>query len=382
MKFFAHACVPALALLLCSAPAAYAQDTKQSSNQLTLTNSNTKAVLAYWPPERFKAAKPVPLPQISPETARPQEAALAAPGQVASSNARPPAMQSRPSARPLFAPDPTQNRNFGVVSASAVGTAGAHYTSSRVFPMFNGAGAPYSADRNFPYSTVGILFFSIKGEPYLCSASVIQKRIVVTAGHCVHSGTASGFYSNWMFVPAYRDGTAPLQTWNWSSVTVTNTWATGGGTVPNAADYAMIEFADQPVGGSTQSLGYVTGWLGWQTQSLANNHTSRLGYPCNLDRCWRMQIITAASYRTVEPNNVEYGSDAEGGSSGGPLVQNFQELQIGGGTGQNNPSNRVVGVTSDGYIPRDPKVQGQSIPDDRWVNMFAFVCGRVAGNCL
>ncbi|MFC5550053.1 trypsin-like serine peptidase [Massilia aerilata] len=380
MKFLTRACVPALALLLFSATASHAQDSQQD-NKVMLTNPNVKAVSAYWTPERFKAAKPLPLPQASYGAVKAQEASMGA-GPAAGSEPHAPTIRALPSAKRLFTPEPVQKRSPGVVTPNAVGTFGAHYTSSRVFPMFNGAGAPYSADRNYPYSAVGILFFSIDGVPYLCSASVIQKRIVATAGHCVHSGTSSGFYDNWVFIPAYRDGTAPLQTWNWNAVIVTGTWASGGGTVPNAADYAMIEFADQPVGGSTQSLGYVTGWLGWQTASLSDNHTSRLGYPCNLDNCIRMQVITAAAFRNVDPNNVEYGSDAEGGSSGGPLILNFQELQAGGASGSDSLPNRVVGVTSYGYSPRDPKVQGASNLDSRWTNLFYTLCARVPGNCL
>jgi hypothetical protein len=95
-----------------------------------------------------------------------------------------------------------------------------------------------------------------------------------------------------------------------------------------------------------------------------------------------MQIVTSGAFRNVAPNNVEYGSDAEGGSSGGPWIQNFQVLQTGGGTGSNTGSNRVVGITSYGYTPRDPKVQGASIPDSRWVNLFNTLCSRVPGNCL
>jgi hypothetical protein len=144
----------------------------------------------------------------------------------------------------------------------------------------------------------------------------------------------------------------------------------------------MIEFGDQAVGGVARALGDLTGWLGWQTLSLSANHTSKLGYPCNLDSCQKMQIITSGAFRNVAPNNVEYGSDAEGGSSGGPWIQNFQVLQAGGGTGSNTGSNRVVGITSYGYTPRDPKVQGASIPDSRWVNIFNTLCARAAGNCL
>jgi hypothetical protein len=152
--------------------------------------------------------------------------------------------------------------------------------------------------------------------------------------------------------------------------------------VPNAADYAMIEFGDQALGRQNLALGDVTGWLGWQTLSLSANHTSKLGYPCNLDSCQKMQDVTSGAFRNTSPNNVEYGSDAGGGSSGGPWVQNFQVLQAGGATGKNTGSNRVVGVTSYIYVPDDPKVQGASIPDSRWVSIFNTLCGRVAGNCL
>lgn len=78
MKFPTHACVPALALLLFGSPASQAQDVKQDirqdSNMVILTNPDAKAAVAYWTPERFKAARPLPLPQASPGAAQPQEA--------------------------------------------------------------------------------------------------------------------------------------------------------------------------------------------------------------------------------------------------------------------------------------------------------------------
>jgi len=386
MKFLAHTCVPVLALLLFGAAPSQAQDNRQgnklANNMVSLTNPDAKAIAAYWTPARLEAARPLPLPLASSKVIR-RQAQPRTDEQVQGADGRAPAMQTPPSAiKQLFKPDSPQKRSTDLVSPGAVGVFGAHYTSSRVFPMFTGAAAPFSADRAYPYITAGTLFFSIDGQPYLCSASVIQHRIVATAGHCVHSGTSSGFYSNWLFVPAFRDGTAPLLTWNWRVVIVTDDWAFGGGEVPNAADYAMIAFDDQPVGGRARALGDLTGWLGWQTLSLADNHTSKLGYPCNLDGCGKMQIITSAAFQVVEPNNVEYGSDAEGGSSGGPWIQNFQHLQDGGGTGKNNGSNRVVGVTSYGYLPRDPKVQGASIPDGRWIDLLSTLCGWAPGNCL
>jgi hypothetical protein len=93
-----------------------------------------------------------------------------------------------------------------------------------------------------------------------------------------------------------------------------------------------------------------------------------------------MQDVMSNNFRNTSPNNVEYGSDARGGSSGGPWVQNFQVIPTGGATGLNTGSNRVVAVTSYGYTSADPKVQGASIPDNRWVDLFTTICAR-AGNC-
>lgn len=352
---------------------------------VSVQNNDTKAsASAYWTPERFKAAKPLPMPAVRADAIR-EEALRAAPtGHVQSSEGKPPSTNGKVAPEKLYTPEQAAPHKSAMsdVEPDASGTFNTPFTSTRVFPLFAGASAGYSADRAYPYITVGKLFFTIGGSPYVCSASVIQRRVVVTAGHCVHSGTAAGFHSNWVFVPAFRDGTAPLKQWNWRYAIVTGTWASGGGGVPNAADYAMIEFGDQSMyaGGPLTKLGNVTGWLGWQTLSLNNNHTSKLGYPCNLDSCQRMQNVTSTSYRTTAPNNVEYGSDARGGSSGGPWVQNFAQLATGGGTGNNTGQNRVVAVTSYGYVSEAPKVQGASIPDDRWVQIWNSICAR-AGNC-
>jgi V8-like Glu-specific endopeptidase len=366
----------AAALLLLAAPACMAQ-----AEPVSMTNPDIGAkAAAYWTPERFKAAKPLPMPHAAADTPTSQEQPLRA-DKAQFRDGGAPSQTFRGAVKNLFTPDARYGAD-DIVEPGAAGTFNAHYTSTRVFPLFTGTSAPFSADRNYPYTTVGKLFFSINGAPYVCSASVIQRRVVATAGHCVHSGTSAGFYSNWVFVPAFRDGNAPFLSWNWRYVIVTGTWAGGGGGVPNAADYAMIEFGDQPLtrGAPPSKLGNVTGWLGWQTVSLSTNHTSKMGYPCNLDNCQKMQDVMSNNFRNTSPNNVEYGSDARGGSSGGPWVQNFQVIPTGGATGLNTGSNRVVAVTSYGYTSADPKVQGASIPDNRWVDLFTTICAR-AGNC-
>ena len=250
---------------------------------------------------------------------------------------------------------------------NSFGTLNAHFSSSRIIPS--------TAGTAYPFRTVGKLFFTTDTGDAVCSASTISYRIVVTAGHCVHrgSGGTSGFYRNFMFVPAYRNGTAPFGTWNGSVAVVTNAWANGGGSVPNAADYAMLEMADR----NTARIGDVTGFLGWRTNSLNPNHATMLGFPCNFDACAQMHQVAAGAFRNTVPNNVEYGSDARGGSSGGPWVRNFGVAS----SGQDSTMNLVVGVTSYGYASTDPKVQGASVPDDRWLGLWNALCARRGRNC-
>jgi V8-like Glu-specific endopeptidase len=388
MKHVLKSASAACALLVMAAfPAAHAQ-TGALTKVIPEVGVNSTAVSGYWTPERFKAAQPMPMPIAKSGTAaqaKDSRGTLRS-GQPASSDGQAPSEEFTSDGQQLFSPGPDAEnllRNE-ILEPQATGTLGAYYTSTRVMPLFSGAAAQYSADRAYPYRTVGKLFFTIGSTDYVCSASVIQRRVVVTAGHCVHSGSGgqAGFFRNWIFVPSYRDGTAPFGTWTPSLVTVTTTWATGGGTVPNAADYAMFVFADRalPPSGTLRRIGNVTGWLGWKTLSLTPNHTSKLGYPLNLDNGLKMQDITSESFRSVAPNNVEYGGDGRGGMSGGPFVQNFQTLAVNGGTGLNTESNRVVGVLSYGYISEAPKVMGASIPDSRWVNLWNTVCAG-AGNC-
>lgn len=387
MKLVSKSASAACALLfLASLPAAHAQTGVVT--KVKDIGANQAKVAEYWTAERFAAAKPLPLPLATAGAKPESKEADSAPqaGEPASSPAQEPAVEPVPVDEQLFTP--IAGAEDLIRSATPTpqdrGSFGAHFTSTRVSPQFGGIAAPYSADRSYPYRTVGILFFSIDGQPYLCSASLINRRVIATAGHCVHSGRGgvAGFFSDWVFVPSYRDGTAPFRRWDWQQVTVTSTWATGGGAVPNAADYAMIVLADQPLtrGGAPVRIGAYLGWLGWQTRDLFPNHTSKLGYPCNLDSCRKMQNITSQSFQRSDNNNVEYGSDARGGSSGGPWVKNFSITAVGGASGQNADPNRVVGITSYGYVETAPKVQGASIPDSRWVAVWNSVCAG-AGNC-
>jgi V8-like Glu-specific endopeptidase len=268
----------------------------------------------------------------------------------------------------LFEPleDAAVAKSLRTGGVKASGTAGAFYTSARLVPE--------SADQSYPYRTVGKLFFTKPGQgDFYCSAAVLRLRVVLTAGQCIHSGKANpGFYTNFRFVPAYRNGAAPFGTWNWAYVAVSTTWSQGGGTVPNAADYGMIEVEDRNIGGVLRKLGDVVGFLGYQIQKLRPNHAHLLAYASNFDGGEKMHQVTAQAFRAAAQNNVEYGSDMRGGSVGGPLIQDF---------GDNAALVRAIGVLSYFNNSAAIKVEGASIPDSRFTSVLNNVCTHRAGNC-
>ena len=76
-------------------------------------------------------------------------------------------------------------------------------------------------------STAGKLFFTDNGLNYVCSASTINnnyKNLIITAGHCVHSGAGGNWHSNIVFAPAYYNGQSGYGLWNWSQARTLNSW--------------------------------------------------------------------------------------------------------------------------------------------------------------
>lgn len=345
------------------------------SNIIVKNNDNISAVEAYWTPERLRTAKPLDMPKVNPQKIQKISKEQYMKDHVSGGegeDGKPPEDNITPDTHQIFKPIELPSD----ISKNDFGTRNEQFSSTQLVPL--------TADLSYPYRAVGKLFFTIPGQGnFVCSASVIKPRVVVTAGHCVHAGSGgdAGYFTNWLFIPAFRDGAAPYQSWSWSYVATTNSWATGGGGVPNAGDYAMIEFQDKVISGVTRTIGSVTGTLGYQLNSLIPNHTNMLGYPCNFDSCQKMHQVTAESAAAIAPNNVEYGSDMGGGSSGGPWVQNFGSYSV-GQTGALNPGiNRVVGVTSWGYTNSALKGQGAAIFNNEFTSLLNLVCAHQAGNC-
>ena len=71
---------------------------------------------------------------------------------------------------------------------------------------------PFTRYEASPYPAMhGKVFFTDSGVNYVCSGTALtsnNKSVVWTAAHCVNEGLGQ-YFTNWAFVPAYRDGARP-----------------------------------------------------------------------------------------------------------------------------------------------------------------------------
>lgn len=358
----------AVALLLLAAPLA-AQETLSQ-------RVDPDAALAYWTEAQFASAEPVSWkiderPVGDPATPEEREAQL----ERVWPSSLPSVDIPRPAPKRLF--HPAADSAEAAVEPRDSGRSKFQFSSSRLVPL--------DVDFFYPYITVGKLFFTIPGLGNAsCSAAVIARRLILTAGHCVHSGTPSpGFFGNWVFVPGFRDGVAPSGAWPATAVIVTGDWAFGGGTVPNPSDFAIIELDELLLEGTPFRIGDLLGWLGWKTKALKKNHVHIFGYPSNLDGGNKMHQVAAQLQKyTAGTNTTLVGSDMMQGSSGGPWVQNFGFPAAGQKVkGGNSQFNLIVGVTSFGPLSKKPKHAGSSMPDNRFSGLFGAACDITPGNC-
>jgi V8-like Glu-specific endopeptidase len=128
----------------------------------------------------------------------------------------------------------------GVLTAAGCGPQ--QGSAAHPAPSLSAAAAP--ADE--AARRIGVLRLPDHGNERSCTASVVHspgRDLLVTAAHCVYNAGV-GEVDGLAFVPAYRDGTAPLGSWPVRRITVDPRWQT-------AADpeYDVAFLTVEPSGG-------------------------------------------------------------------------------------------------------------------------------------
>lgn len=177
-----------------------------------------------------------------------------------------------------------------------------------------------STEVPLPYpSAHGKVFFSDGGANYVCSGtavSSVNQSVVWTAGHCVNEGPG-GFYTNFMFVPAYRDGAAPYGKFAASGLLTTSAWQASGewgvdlGAAVvgrNASNQTLAAAVDERVlaFNTTRNQGYKV--YGYPAAKKFSGQRLRV---CNTS--WLMND-------SALPPTMGVSCDMTGGSSGGGWV--------------------------------------------------------------
>jgi hypothetical protein len=158
-------------------------------------------------------------------------------------------------------------------------------------------------------NAVGKVFYRdpVDGRDYQCSGSTVnsgKRRLVFTAGHCVHGGPGRQWMTNWAFQPGYQRGTGTPGVFPYYQLWAQSGWFASGDrhydygigiTWNNAAGSRVVD----AVGGNglivnpgrpfVTAIGYPSNFLGGETQSYCQV-TLRRRSLFNSDQelnCWR-----------------------------------------------------------------------------------------------
>jgi V8-like Glu-specific endopeptidase len=177
-------------------------------------------------------------------------------------------------------------------------------------------GASPNAHTSLQATRVGALFLRVGSDDHFCTASVVSspdRDLLITAAHCIDGGDGSGYRSDLVFIPGYRDGEAPYGIWTPARLLVAPGWAKSadpdldvGFVVLEPRDGENIE---QVLGANT--LAFNPGY---------RNLVRVTGYPQSSD-----EPITCRNWTAEQSaSQLEFSCGGfTGGTSGSPWITHF-----------------------------------------------------------
>ena len=172
-------------------------------------------------------------------------------------------------------------------------------------------------------ATVGKVFFTnpANGLNYVCSGATVsstKRKLVQTAGHCVHGGAGGQWMTNWVFVPRYRNGARPFGTWSAYPLTARTAWINSSN-----SDEDMGIVIMQTLGGN--SIANVVGGNGLRWNWGYSVSVTILGYPAGAPFTGELQYFCQGTTWNGHGQQVRAWCNMTGGSSGGPWLQEYND---------------------------------------------------------
>lgn len=229
---------------------------------------------------------------------------------------------------------------------------------------------------DWPERTVGKLYFTTEDGTAVCSASVVGKDLIMTAGHCV--ATNGVWHTDFVFIPGFDTNWEPYGRWYGKQPATFSEWLESSSPLKDVAFITVHSgVCDQPFGAA--SVGEVVGYLGFMANVEPTTVTwengavwKQYGYPAASPYDGDKLIIVASGFGHKDyperPDEccftIGVGSDMTGGSSGGPWLF---------------PSGPTVytvnGLISYGYSSCDETVYGPYFDTEVW-ELFQFMAAH------
>jgi len=174
----------------------------------------------------------------------------------------------------------------------------------------------------FPNVTHGKLFFQIPGAgTFVCSGTVVGSDtfdVVWTAGHCVTEGDGGGFFSNFLFVPGYENGVAPVGEWVAEYAVTSSQWKNNE---DFRYDVAALTIAPN---GSAEEIQEVVGARGIAFNQDPDQTYRSIGHPAAPPFDGELMFFCDSDLGYLDsgssPAPMAIGCDMTGGSSGGGWI--------------------------------------------------------------
>ncbi|MEV7605167.1 hypothetical protein AB0N65_06985 [Paenarthrobacter sp. NPDC089322] len=168
-----------------------------------------------------------------------------------------------------------------------------------------------------PVKHIGKVFFTLGGANYVCSANSVtstNKSTVSTAGHCLNEGPGA-FATNFVFVPAYLNGSAPYGKWTARALYAPTQWSSSG-SMQYDTGFAVLNTLNG------QRLADVVGSSGVQFNAARGLSYKAFGYPAAAPFNGE-SLKSCSGTASNDPYNPQFNTQGipcnmTGGSSGGP----------------------------------------------------------------